>query len=1677
MNAPATIVDAIATPVITKRSPSSRTTRRVVATTALLCAAGVLTAVDAPFTTSAPPSIPVSAWFAAPPAVQGSSPAAEATEVPGRAPLMVRFTAPMSAASLTPESVTLVGPTGTERTRVMTFGALAVIQPVQELLPASRYTLFIKGAADIAQRPLPLSSIGFDTAAKLVEAAPADAPRTERSGRAVVGGASPVDLVDASRGELGAVEQLALARAELTHDPEDWIPDAHNFTGRWRADRDASPLQSLPSLQAPAGNTALTGQVLGMDGRAVQGVTLRVAGREARTDRTGRFLLAGLEAGFAKMEIDGVTANGPDLHYGYYAARIELAPGRTTVVPYTIWMPRLDPAGTIQIAAPTTTETIVTSPRIPGLELHIPAGTVIRDRQGRIVTELNLTAIPVDRPPFPVPDLGVPVYFTVQPGGAVFQSVTGKPSPGARLFYPNFKKEQPGARGTFWNYDPDGREWFVYGLGTISGDAKQAIPDPGVVIHELTGAMFNGGHTPSPVGPLVCSSPKDEDACGDAGDPVNTLTGQFDHVEHDAFLRDVISIDVTRTYSNLDLNQRTFGVGMSLGYDVFLYSQNQWQEVDLILPSGSRVHYARTSPGTDFQHAIFQSSAPGKWNHSVIARNQARGGWDLLFRNGAKWFFPQFQPLHEITDPNGNTLRIVRQDNDGTAGNIARIISPNGRSLELVYNASGFVQQTIDNVGRTYTYNYDATGHLIEEIDPMGGHRTYAWQAFATGPSSPPIFRLAEIHDPRGNLVVRNDYDGAGAVIHQELDDGATYDYAYTTIPCHPPIPNQGAQLCYPFPVSVDVTSRRGTVRRVTYDLLGRVTANTYGVGLPEQQVVGYEYTNDNLLKARIDPLNRRTEYTYDDHGNITSVTRMAGTAEAATWTTTWDTAIAKPLTLTEPTGNATVMTYDSKGNLLSLQNEPGLTWTFTYDAQGRLLTKTNPLGNVTALAYVGADLASVTDPLQRKLQVSTDAVGRQTATVDPLGNRTTFHWDDLNRLLDITNPLGGVTSFEYDANGNITSRIDAKGHATTYTHNALNEPVLTTDALQKQTSYSFEPGGKVAREVDRNGKLKALTYDALGRLKTVGFGASVVHPTAFTSMIENTWDAAGRISEIREKSCTDPVGHPGCSSVATLTTTTREFDSFDHVIREVTPQGEIDYAYDSVGRRLSMTIKNGPPGAQILQPTITYSYDHSDQLTGITQAAGPINGGQPQTVTLAHDGAGRRIQTTLPNGATVSYTHDDAGQVTTITYKQADGTLLGDLSYGYDANGRKISVGGSLARTSLPGADVTDAAYDANNRLLTWAGNTYSYDDEGELIGDGVNQYQWNDQKRLSAISSGASTVASFAYDARGRRRAKTIAATTTGFLYDHDNVVQELDGTAIAAPVKTHFMTGGLDQLFLRLEGNSGSTRRSLLSDPNNNTLSVLDDSQAPVCTYQYDPYGATTETGASGNTQQYGGRENDNPGNAQGLYFNRARYYMPALGRFISQDPIGWASGQTNNYAYAGGDPINFNDPTGFDGAAAGTSGGRRGPRERGDRMRGDSSLEDRLEQERGVREARDRLRRTEVEEDEYLNPDERIRSTGKSEQNTDNALKDIKSLADAEEAARDPFSEDTEGQLTSDEAGSDDDTLRTVLVDGAAGTIGAVGGAVAADATAGTVASLLAAMEGFEMADLLLVLIIL
>ncbi|MEK8031550.1 RHS repeat-associated core domain-containing protein, partial [Ideonella sp. DXS29W] len=620
-----------------------------------------------------------------------------------------------------------------------------------------------------------------------------------------------------------------------------------------------------------------------------------------------------------------------------------------------------------------------------------------------------------------------------------------------------------------------------------------------------------------------------------------------------------------------------------------------------------------------------------------------------------------------------------------------------------------------------------------------------------------------------------------------------------------------------------------------------------------------------------------------------------------------------KPRTYTDANKHKTTFDYYADGKLKSVTD--GLNHViakFTYDPDtGRLKTVTDALNKATSYNYDGGDLSSVVDPLNGTIRLGYDNVGRMWSISDPMSNTTYLEWTALNGLRAVTDPLKGTAEFAYDDNGFNTQLIDEKKNIRQFKPTAIGTLDTMTDALNNGESRLYEPGGKLRQLIDRNGQLSAVSYDGLGRVKLVSFGATAAKPTAFRSQVELTWDKGNRLRNIEDRICATPQTNLNCSVVASKRVIKRTFNDLDQMTQEVTPQAEVNYTYDDGGRRLTMLVRNGAPGSQVDQPLVSYNWDDADRLRQIEQAAGPANGNVKQIVKLDPDDAGRRKKTTLTNGSTMNYTWDDASQLKAIVFKKADGSVIGDLTYGYDGAGRRTSIGGSMARMNLPTAEVA-GQYDANNRLKQWGGASFQYDNNGNLLSDGTLTYTWDERNQLKSINNGGSEQASFQYDIGGRRTSKTIGATTTGYVYDSDNFVQELNGNSNTSSVRAQLITGALDETFLRMEGGELA---SLLTDANNNTVRSTNASQDKLVDYTYEPYGTTTADASNGNTQQFTGRENDNPGSANGLYYYRARYYMPGCMRFISEDPIGWASGQTNNYAYVGGDPILENDPEGL------------------------------------------------------------------------------------------------------------------------------------------------------------------
>ena len=195
------------------------------------------------------------------------------------------------------------------------------------------------------------------------------------------------------------------------------------------------------------------------------------------------------------------------------------------------------------------------------------------------------------------------------------------------------------------------------------------------------------------------------------------------------------------------------------------------------------------------------------------------------------------------------------------------------------------------------------------------------------------------------------------------------------------------------------------------------------------------------------------------------------------------------------------------------------------------------------------------------------------------------------------------------------------------------------------------------------------------------------------------------------------------------------------------------------------------------------------------------------------------------------------------------------------------------------------------------------TYDADGNLKSDGSNTYGWNARGQLTSV--GGATTATLQYDPFGRRTSETVSGVQTQFLYDGANIVQELQG---GTPVANDLAGLNLDEVFAR---STASGTESLLTDALGSTIGLGNSTGAVATRYTYDPYGTPTAAGAaSSNSFSFTGRERD----PTGLEYDRARYYSPKLGRFISQDPLGPATSGPNLYLYAGNSPTSYTDPTG-------------------------------------------------------------------------------------------------------------------------------------------------------------------
>ncbi|MFE2601034.1 RHS repeat-associated core domain-containing protein [Streptomyces sp. NPDC059396] len=1263
--------------------------------------------------------------------------------------------------------------------------------------------------------------------------------------------ASPSEARDA-----GAVAASAdtkpVAAGSVPTGPDAWQPDKGSLAGYdWLTRRGDAP-KAPPAPRAPPRSTALTGHVLKLDGKPLAGVTVSVGGKSGRTDGQGRFLLAGISPEATTLVVDGTSANTERRQYGRFDIRIHPKAGRAVDLGFPVWMTPLDTKHTVRFAAPAKTDVVLRTPKIPGLEVRIPKGSVVRDEKGRPVTELGITAIPLDRPPFPLPDNGVvPVFFTVQPGGTyVFPK-------GAQIIYPNYTREAPGTRVEFMDYDPKGKGWYVYGHGSVSADGRQVVPDAKTRVWAFHGAMFNTGDI----------IPWDDTWLEDvidwlSGDPVELSTGMLTDSRTDLAVGDSRgSAEITRTYWQGDPEKRAFGIGRDLIYNAFFQSKDQWEETDLYLPGGSKTHFVRTSPGTDWTNAVFEPlDSPSGFRGSKLEWKGYQGGWELTFRDGTVWLFPQYAPLQEIRDRHGNSIRVTRLE--GKRGDITRISAPGGRWISLSYDTQHRVTGARDNAGRTTGYTYDSAGRLETVTDPAGKISRYTYDGTSN--------RIKTAVDARGITYMSNTFDADGRVREQTLTEGAKYTFDYTKT-------GTGAGRV----TAASVTQPGGAVRRVEFDADGYGTSDTqaYGSSLARRTV--YERGSYHRIDAVTDPYGRRTELSYDANGYVTSAKELAGTAQArSSGTAVYDGPFDQPTSVTDPLGNTTRLAYGADGDLETVTDPENRETAFTHTPDGQVETVTDASGAVTEYAYEHGELTAVKDAEGRTSSQFLDAAGRPVVMTDEAGARSTVTYDVLNQARKTTDPLGQSTVLDYDENGNLTGLTDARNNTTIWAYDNADRPKSATDPLGAQALFGYDSAGRVSKVTGRTGQVATAEYDLLGRATTAKYGVDLAGQAESTTTY--TYDTVDL-----PRTVTDTVA--GGQSFT--------YDAYDRTKTVTGPTGTVGYGYDAADRRTEMTAAG---------TTTRYGYDTSSILTSVTTGS--------QAVTFGLDAVGREKTASLPGGFTRTTGYDRTGVTTGIAYARGAAAAVGDLAYTRDERGLQTGLSGSLASVALPAAE-SGAVFGKDNRIATFNGRSFTYDAEGQLSSDGKRTYDWNARGELTGLTETGGRASGFVYDPLGTRTATTLGGTTRKFLTDGSNPLAEQSGSGETTATVA---TSGLDEYLTRTEN---GTTQVYLTDALGTVVGLANPDGTVATRYTYDPYGQPTASGAaSTNPYTFTGRESD----GTGLLYYRSRYYDPETGRFISQDPIGHAGGP-NLYQYALSSPTTYTDPSGNNPLLIGCAGG--------------------------------------------------------------------------------------------------------------------------------------------------------
>ena len=249
-------------------------------------------------------------------------------------------------------------------------------------------------------------------------------------------------------------------------------PGSYSFTIQAAAEVDGRELIRTTTATInvlPAGQTTLSGLVFSTHKEPIIGATVSLDGRTATTDAAGAFLLIDVTAGTNRpLMVDGRTASAPNRSYPIILEPANIIAGQANAVPYTFYLPPIDTQFEVNLVPGQ--NTVAANPRVPDLQMTVPAGANLRNRDGSPVARISITPLAIDRVPAPLPpNVSINLVYTSQPGGAIADIAMP-------VIYPNLGGNSPGTRMELYAFDHDNVRWYVYGFGRVSADGRTVVP-------------------------------------------------------------------------------------------------------------------------------------------------------------------------------------------------------------------------------------------------------------------------------------------------------------------------------------------------------------------------------------------------------------------------------------------------------------------------------------------------------------------------------------------------------------------------------------------------------------------------------------------------------------------------------------------------------------------------------------------------------------------------------------------------------------------------------------------------------------------------------------------------------------------------------------------------------------------------------------------------------------------------------------------------------------------------------------------------------------------------------------------------------------------------------------------------------------------------------------------------